>query len=266
MNSSFSMIRSEAIAIIEGFGSKEVMFDAVKQYFEQELKNGEVQDHEKRGENYYYLLRILIRKHIMVDNPVTQQFFDHMTKEFFSQEHVLLDSIHLPSDIRNMQMKRTQLKAFYKLLERYFVTLELEFGQNGFVDFREKAYLEKMRIRRKRYFLQKAWGRYLIYSILDISSNFGMSLMRWLLTTLSIIFGFSFYYYCTDFFGKVPIVNYSKGYFVFDYLYFSLMSFTTLSFGDLLPHTLMQRIGTSLEVFLGYLMLGMLMTIISKRL
>ncbi|HHO55300.1 MAG TPA: two pore domain potassium channel family protein, partial [Trueperaceae bacterium] len=48
-------------------------------------------------------------------------------------------------------------------------------------------------------------------------------------------------------------------------LYFSFVTFTTLGFGDISPISSIAKFLVILEVFIGYLMLGLLVTIISKK-
>ena len=49
------------------------------------------------------------------------------------------------------------------------------------------------------------------------------------------------------------------------YLYYSVVTFTTLGFGDIIPLTDPARLAVGLEVVLGYVMLGGLISIFANR-
>ena len=50
-----------------------------------------------------------------------------------------------------------------------------------------------------------------------------------------------------------------------DYLYYSIVTFTTLGFGDIVPLTGWARFAVGLEVVLGYVMLGGLISIFANK-
>ena len=50
------------------------------------------------------------------------------------------------------------------------------------------------------------------------------------------------------------------------YLYYSVVTFTTLGFGDIVPITNIARIAVGTEVILGYVMLGGLISIFANKL
>ena len=50
------------------------------------------------------------------------------------------------------------------------------------------------------------------------------------------------------------------------YLYYSIVTFTTLGFGDIVPLTNWARLAVGAEVFAGYIMLGGLISIFANKL
>jgi voltage-gated potassium channel Kch len=50
------------------------------------------------------------------------------------------------------------------------------------------------------------------------------------------------------------------------YLYYSVVTFTTLGFGDIIPKTNWARLAVGAEVVLGYVMLGGLISIFANKL
>jgi hypothetical protein len=90
----------------------------------------------------------------------------------------------------------------------------------------------------------------------------GRSFMRWAAWCIVIacLFGFVFWGMGTENF-KIP-----EGHSPFAYFYYSIVTFTTLGFGDIVPMTLCGRILVTLEVILGYIGLGGLISILANKL
>lgn len=51
----------------------------------------------------------------------------------------------------------------------------------------------------------------------------------------------------------------------YDALYFSIVTFTTLGFGDIVASNILARIIVMIEVILGYIMLGGLISILATK-
>ncbi len=91
-----------------------------------------------------------------------------------------------------------------------------------------------------------------------VTSNYGQSIKRWALCSFSISFVFG--------------LIFSSGYFldIRDYetwlspFYFSIVTFTTLGFGDVIPKNEIGQFLVILEVLVGYLMLGGLISILAN--
>lgn len=99
------------------------------------------------------------------------------------------------------------------------------------------------------------------YKFWLISSDCGRSLNAWLIWTFIVILCFSFIYYflgCSHFQIHQNINN--KESFVI-FLYFSVVAFTTLGFGDISPTSSWAMFWVMLEVFVGFVMLGVLISI-----
>jgi len=114
--------------------------------------------------------------------------------------------------------------------------------------------------------------------IWKITSNYGENVILWAGWSIFILILFGFIYSnlpCPEIypvwlsnllcninpeFGISSISNSFTPY------YFSIVTFTTLGFGDVIPLNLAAQIWTTLEVILGYIMLGGLISIFSKSL
>ncbi len=120
-------------------------------------------------------------------------------------------------------------------------------------DFRSS---EKDRLRR----IYQREGRYreaVFYWSWKITSDYGESLTRWALTCAIVLIAFAALY---RIFGLIAPVSGR-----FDYFYFSVVTFTTLGYGDIHPVGLVGKLFASLEVALGFTMFGLLLSFLSNR-
>jgi len=96
-----------------------------------------------------------------------------------------------------------------------------------------------------------------------ISSNYGRSFGLWFLwaATVAILFGVLYQFVAI---GPAPgPSNVPAGWFT--RMYFSVVAFTTLGFGDVHPQSTLAQILVMVEVILGYLMLGGLISILANK-
>jgi hypothetical protein len=144
-------------------------------------------------------------------------------------------------------------------------------GSPFFVRFaKDQEYLEEFQIEKPN-----------IYKIWNIFADCGRTMWRWLFWCLVIALFFG------AVFADYPVPN-IKPQFLQDILisinpefhieppcrmptfftpyYFSIVTFTTLGFGDITPLNLAGEIWLALEVFLGYIMLGGLISILANKL
>ena len=108
------------------------------------------------------------------------------------------------------------------------------------------------------------WRR--VFSAWRLSCDCGRSIWRWLITCAVIILGFSFLFAATCA-GGLELLKYNeidKGFLT--HLYFSVVTFSTLGFGDVTPIHWGGKVAVIAEVFLGYVMLGGLISIFTTKL
>jgi uncharacterized protein YjbI with pentapeptide repeats len=135
----------------------------------------------------------------------------------------------------------------------------------------------------KRYIEEEQWleswrtskfWRKPVFVIWELTSHCGRSFWLWAVWAVIIIFIFAGIYYCwvdvvynvsdmwTD---KIePDIRPSEPDF-WTYMYYSIVTFTTLGFGDVIPLNNTARAAVWSEVVLGYIMLAVLLTIIGNR-
>ena len=120
-----------------------------------------------------------------------------------------------------------------------------------------------------------------IYRIWWILSDCGRSITRWFLLSLVIAIFFGLVYAdiaCPSWIPvyikkilltlnpKVHISDWTYNHWLLTPLYFSIVTFTTLGFGDVHPQNCAGLFWVSAEVIIGYIMLGGLLSIFSNKL
>lgn len=93
---------------------------------------------------------------------------------------------------------------------------------------------------------------------LRLTSDYGRSFSRFFAWSLMVVVIFGFIY------SLIPGALTRPG--LFESMYFSVVTFVTLGYGDIVPATHLAMAIVVLEVVIGYVMLGLLVAIISKRL
>ncbi len=228
--------------------------------------------YEDRGTAYYYLIRIRLSRSTPLDDEKLVSFLDEMTKNFQEHEKIMKKSLKDKKDLLPSRVKELQLGAFYKLVESRLLKIEEEFDQKGFFDRLTQTYQEKMLFRQHRFFFQKKYGRWFLYWLWKTTSRYGESFAHWGLTNLVVVFGFAIlFYFIGQYFSSpshemIRIGGEVRPAGVFNYFYYSVVTFTTLGYGDITPISLLEKVVGSLEVMIGYVMLGVFLTILHKRL
>jgi len=96
-----------------------------------------------------------------------------------------------------------------------------------------------------------------------ISSNYGRSFGLWFIWAVIVAIFFGVFYQFVPI-GPAPgQTNVPQGWFT--RFYFSVIAFTTLGFGDVYPQNTVAQILVMIEVLLGYLMLGGLVSILANK-
>ena len=98
----------------------------------------------------------------------------------------------------------------------------------------------------------------LVYQVWKASSDCGRSLTRWCTWILLLILLFSWIYTMIG-------VDFGPGQDWVGSLYYSVVTLTTLGYGDIVPITPVARLMAMLQVSLGYLMLGGLLSIFANK-
>ena len=111
-------------------------------------------------------------------------------------------------------------------------------------------------------YVETKWGK-IIFFIWWLFADCGRSLGRWAgwSLLLALLFAFLFWHLGSNSFDTQHLE--------FNFLnmfYYSVVTFTTLGFGDIIPKTTIAAMCVTVEVILGYVMLGGLITIFASKL
>ncbi|MDP2624925.1 MAG: potassium channel family protein, partial [Candidatus Peregrinibacteria bacterium] len=125
---------------------------------------------------------------------------------------------------------------------------------------------KKMRYRQSKYWFKHQWWAWFEYYFLGQTSLYGDSFVRWGGTAFCFAMVMAGIYFLLDIttmdHGSRIVAQGSHWY---DYIYFSIITLTSLGFGDLIPHTFLAKLFVSGEVFFGFIMLGIFISLIQKK-
>jgi hypothetical protein len=252
-----SMDVQSAIHIIEESPDYDE-FSKLKKIFKDRLEELKETDFTERGVCYYYLLRIILRSRLMYETQECRDYFNEMNLVFKKQLK------KYRKDRRKFPI--TEIEDFFRLMERSYGSLEIIFRQKDFVEEELHAYEFKMHYRRDKFWFQKRFWDWFEYKFLGATSLYGNSFIRWGLTAFFFSLVLSGVYYLIDFVQTdeaLKIID--SGSHWYDYIYFSIVTLTSLGFGDIIPHTFIGKVVVSVEVFFGFIMLGIFISLIQKK-
>ena len=236
-----------------------------------ELKKLNKKAYEDRGVLYYYLLRIRLHKNTLLEDQTIKRYLDKMQYNFARHEQETKISYQSEKDKTKKKILGFQIKAFYGIIESYFLYLERSFEKKGFLDRLRETYITKMHYRQKKFWHNRKFGNWFMFSVWKHTSKYGKSFAHWGLTNLIIVLGYAVVFFLIGKYISHPTHTMilengdllDGG--IFNYLYYSIITFTTLGYGDITPITHLEKIVASIEVVQGYVMLGVFLTILQKR-
>jgi hypothetical protein len=181
-------------------------------------------------------------------------------------ENANLSSVTFDQNIKWKILKQTGLNVKKIWKRRYDILLDTTmrckgvnattcYGSQMFKLFlQDQDFLEE--------FLDKRWGKPTFF-VWWLFADCGRSLIRWA--------GWSFLLACcfAAIFWLLGPKSFDTQHLDFSFLtmfYYSVVTFTTLGFGDIIPRTSTAALCVTLEVILGYIMLGGLITIFASKL
>ncbi len=247
----------EAINIIEQRGDFN-QYAKLRSVFEKKLDELDRSDFTERGLCYYYLLLSLLKAHLVYDTEECREFYAKMDHEFKKQEEKYQEE--------SEKFSRIEINDFYHLMERCYSSLEIVYDKKGFTQSRKKSYERKMDFRKNHHLFNKEYWNWFEYKFLEVTCLYGDSFLRWGVTAVAFGILLAFFYFLID----IPVEESQKmvtdlGGHWFDYIYFSIITLTSLGFGDFVPLTFAGKVLTTIEAFFGFVMLGIFITLIQKK-
>ena len=110
------------------------------------------------------------------------------------------------------------------------------------------------------HFRRKKW-KYFVYKFWELTSLYGLSFIRWGISCVVSVLLYSMIFIV---FGKLQLIS-AGTFHWYDAFHFSIATFTTLGIGDVQAVDMFTKIISDIEVFNGYLMLGVFMALVQKR-
>ncbi|MBI5414539.1 two pore domain potassium channel family protein [Candidatus Peregrinibacteria bacterium] len=248
----------EAIAAID-YEELPVHLHEAHEVFEEKLAELPEDAYETRGAYFYYLLRISLKSTALFETELEKHYFEELIECFRVQEEKYLEKLH---ENRSDKLVISQMSVFYHLMERYFTILSAIYRKKDYKFAEQKAYLEKMRYRQSSFRFKRKWGKFSTYKFWEFTSLYGLSFLRW---GISCLISVTFYALLYIFIGNLHIPFSSDAIHWYDAFHFSIATFTTLGLGDVVASDVISRFIVDIEVFNGYLMLGVFMALVQKR-
>ncbi len=255
---------SEAVKVAEAFADIDQIVDKASAFFRQGIADLSEESYEKRALYYYYLLKLLLRKNLSSETPMALQYYCKMVDNMKSAKQQMDKQLEEATEQRMKNMLKSQMKAYIKIQEKMFSSLEKSYADKGFGEALDRAYVDRMHLKTQRAKIEGNMGIYVSLSLFEKTSNYGLSFLRWGVSMGIVLLVFAVLYAFSDVMSAAPIVSGANN-FGLDYLYFSTVTFTTLGFGDLVPVELLPRLFVMVEVVLGYLMLGLFVHLLLKK-
>lgn len=174
------------------------------------------------------------------------------------QKAKLIDTNLKYADLRGSSLKNTNIKGvkFNRFTRCLGIDISSAKENPLFVRFaQDQEYLEAFR---------SSWNRYPIYLIWLILADCGRSMWVWLSWSISMAISFAIMFFSLGpgaFHIKEPLEHSLETMF-----YYSVVTFTTLGFGDITPKTIEASRWVMVEVIIGYIMLGGLISIFANKL
>lgn len=178
---------NDAVRIAEGYRDIDATLTQAEEFLLGQLQDASDRDYEKKAQMYYYLLQLLLKKNLNFETPMAEKYYANMHEQFQLAVADMEKQMKENKDNRQVAMFASQLKAFYKLIEKFYGSLYREYAQKSFGEAKERAYVHRMQYRMARYWLEKKYPKAISLLIFEKVSSFGTSYGRWLAVAGAIV-------------------------------------------------------------------------------
>jgi uncharacterized protein YjbI with pentapeptide repeats len=191
-------------------------------------------------------------KTVLYNANLYQSKFDNSTLKF---AYANLDKIALQE--KNKEYKKA--KEVYKNLKNYF-------KQEGMSNISGEYYYREKLMETKYNWKEKKYLKWIGNMLLNLITGYGERPLNILIWWISIIFGYAFiYYFFNGIYNSIAnnIISYNPNF--LETLYFSINTFMTLSFGDLVPKSGFFQIFSSFEALLGAIFMALFIFVFARK-
>lgn len=157
----------------------------------------------------------------------------------------------------------------YRKAEDTYRNIKNTLHQNGAYDKESEYHYKERRARTKHLKKTGKYGKWFLHTLFRLLCGYGEKPLRVIACFVGLISFFSFFFGVTGGIMPIPEAVVLRP---LDYIYFSLITATTLSFGDIVPNPavgLMDiswfRIAAMIEAFLGTFLLALFVVVAAKR-
>lgn len=124
----------------------------------------------------------------------------------------------------------------------------------------------KLKAAERNYLRQsRRWGRWLIYSLWQVTTDYGVSFKKLLESVFAVFLIWGHFFALGTWLTDGKFIQGHNGPAYLDHFYFSIVVFSSLGFGDYWPVHPFAKLLVVVEVLLGLIFLGLLIAIISRH-
>ena len=156
----------------------------------------------------------------------------------------------------------------FDLLENNFLKIEIALKDNGYYSLSSKYYLKMMIYRKKLFKKNGKISLWIAYNLWQYSSKYGESFCLWFISLSAVAFVYSIIFWPAPYKfmesidiknDMIPLEN------SFDYWFFSLITFAPWDWNYIIPLNTFGKLIIASRLFLGSIMFGLLLNLISKK-
>jgi hypothetical protein len=150
----------------------------------------------------------------------------------------------------------------YKDAEGSYRRIKHSLSNEGDYEKAGEFYIREMRMKRKRYKEQKRYRTWIALWIYALTTGYGEKWRNVVMTALAIVLIYAVAYYAVGAISPTGDSGYSPDF--RECLYFSIVTFTTLGYGDYAPITQYQLLAVS-EAFIGAFSIALFVLVFGRK-
>ena len=163
-----------------------------------------------------------------------------------------------------IQIRTTKKKNNYSRAREIYILLKNYFRREGMYDISGEYFIQEKKMEKILNKKRKKWGKYFLNIFLEIVSGYGERPLNAIICSLIIILGSAHIYWL---FNGIMATNdkVTFGGTFFESLYFSIVTFATLGYGDLIPKAGFFRFIASFESLTGIILTAIFIFIFARK-